>query len=216
MMANQPKTFFDTLNQAMQEMLRRLDEVRPCLLRLLLRPHGSQYAVEYHAEPLRLPFDSDPDPGAVIAGPQGIGPTGGEQASDSMDADGRSGSGPIIPPGNAGGNNDETGGDESTTLAPPEIGDDPIDILVIVHEQNFRQDVISAVLQSDPGPYLRRQISIETHDLPRKEWSALMETAREKQPVFLTVRLIVSGEHRIHRSRVVASQVIGAAQQSLF
>lgn len=89
----------------------------------------------------------------------------------------------------------------------------------MVHDQNFRRDVISAEIESDPGPYLRRQISIETHDLPEEEWSALMTIARAKQPVRLTVRLMLSGEHRIHRSRVVASQVIGAtqsAQQTLF
>lgn len=46
-----------------------------------------------------------------------------------------------------------------------------------------------------------------------------MGTARAKQPIRLAVRSIVSGEHRINRSRVVATQVIGAtqsAQQSLF
>jgi hypothetical protein len=195
---------------AAREMMRIIDAYMPNLVRMTLSRQGSDYSLVYEIEQPKLPLDSDS--GGEIAGPQSTGALDHGQPITTMSG----GHGPTIPPGNAGGNSGETGGDESTTSAPPEIDDDPFDIVVMVHDQDFRRDQVSAEIESGRGPYLQRQVKIETRDLPQEEWSMLMGTARAKQPVRLAVRLIVSGEHRTNRSRVVATQVIGAAQQSLF
>lgn len=211
-------SIYRTLKEAKQEMLRRLNEDLSDVLRLVLRRHGSGYAVDYQTESLPLPLG----PGGKILGPQGTDPVDGEQPSGSgnrgEDEDEGPSNGPGTPPGSPRRKQENTRGGEPTTPAPPEISDDPLEVTVVVHEQDFRRDHTKAQIEG-VVPYLARQITIEIHELCEDEWTTLMQAAREKQPVRLKVRLIVSAEHRVNRSRVVATHLIGitqSAQVSLF
>ncbi len=212
-------SIYVTQEAAKQEMIRRLDGDLSDLRRLTMRRHGSGYAIEFEAETLPLPLtfapgvertelqgtariDSGPPTTSAISveGPE----PGGRGSTLASCADGQE---------------PQPGTDRPTRSALPEIHTEPLQIVVMVHEQDFRRDQISGVIDSDPIKPLNRQITIETHDLPDDAWSALMAAARAKRLVRLAVRLIVSGDHTTNRSRVVATQMIGTAQpaqQALF
>lgn len=199
---------FKNPHDAQEEILRLAGVDFPTLIDLEMKRRSTQYAIDYQVESPQLPLGPDLVPGGIIAGPQGTRPSAGSHPGGTGSDDEGSGN-PL-----GGATTTHPAPLPSKTPAVPEVGEDLIQIVVMIQKVDFQPYHLKVDIVSDLGPFCRKTLTIETRDLPDADWMELMAEGRKKKPARIEVRTIVSEGHHVNGSRVVAERIIREADLS--